>query len=249
MCTHLPLPRPAHPLTVPLSRPKAVAALNTSPLLDVAGLRAGELQCDYSIGPDAVSVRWSAPLTPASTGISAALPAAALSGVSTYTLAADGRLCRHELSNLRLNGRRLPSSTLAEWLRLYRRSSPASPAEAFATAAELLAAVGAEAPPPAEGGGEGGEGAEASGAEEPFPPLPGSEEWAAYEARDGAEMEPRWSRASSPRCRQGTPRGSLRVVEQPRPPPVSPPTPASPPVSPHHRPAAERASCAAVLWL
>jgi len=99
----------------------SVARLNASPLLDVAGLRAGRLECEYEAGPDALTVRWRAPLTPSARGLSARFGVSVLSGVSRYTLGADGSFSKHALSDLALNGQPLLSSTVGAWLSAYRR--------------------------------------------------------------------------------------------------------------------------------
>jgi len=161
--------------------------------------------CRY--GFDSVVVRWQAPLTPSSTGLSARLGPSLLSGESEYTIGPDGRFSSHALSKLAINGRTLPSSTIGAWFATYRQSSPRStgsmapPANIAALAAQLLEAVqaaqGANSPgrnrlgwSPKRGSGDDelnevserqGVADRGAGDKATFPPAPGSGKWVLYE--------------------------------------------------------------------
>ena len=106
-----------------------------------------------------------------------------LSGTSTYALDADGKFAAHDLSDLRLDGRRLPSSTLAEVLALAQRRSGTSSASAAVAGAggaspvEILGLLAqALQQPPADAAADAD--ADASDGVAAWPPPPGGEAWA-----------------------------------------------------------------------
>lgn len=123
----------------------AVARINGSPLLP---LQAGELRADAEVdaGGESLLLRWRAPVRV--TGIAAKSLAdlggglvggeLELSGCSTYDYDAAGRFCAHTLSELAVNGRRLPSSSIGAWLKLMDQRSPSTAVAALALLAETL---------------------------------------------------------------------------------------------------------------
>ena len=210
----------------------AVVRLNGSPLLP---LRAGELHADAELcgdAVDAIKLRWRVPVrvtgladySSAAGGPAAAAGARAasafgplggfaglagfefeLSGDSTYEYDTEGRIATHTLSELAVNGRRLPSSALAAWLRLFDERSPTTPVAALALLAETLQlpvdsgaspATSGDAPASAEGksalstvaattGGDTGRADGTTRRRWPAsgrPPPAGSLDWPLYEA-------------------------------------------------------------------
>ena len=108
----------------------AVARFTSSPLVP---LQVGELECEFLSGDGDLTVRWR---TTVATGLLDS--SVAVTGESLYEIDGSGQLCSHTLSDLRLDGRRLPSSTLSAWLGAVQRRNPSTPGEALALLAETL---------------------------------------------------------------------------------------------------------------
>ena len=72
-----------------------------------------QVQCTFAAVAGGVDVRWRVPMRIGGAGGGANVE---LSGCSAYEVDARGRLRAHTLSDLRVNGRRLPSSALGAWL-------------------------------------------------------------------------------------------------------------------------------------
>ena len=108
----------------------AVARFTSSPLVP---LQTGELECEFVTGENELTVRWRT--TVATSLIDSSV---AVTGESLYEIDANGQLCSHTLSDLRLDGNRLPSSTLSAWLGAVQKRNPSTPGEALALLAETL---------------------------------------------------------------------------------------------------------------
>lgn len=172
----------------------AVARLNTSPLVP---FEAGEIDSELDPRADQLIVRWAVPVTlPASLRALSQLASEdgaaerssfPLSGVSAYQLDARGYFCEHVVSDVRIAGRRLPSSELGAWLELLQQRAPAAPAAALALLGQTLTQQPA---PPAATPATPAAAAVASSTDETervpaagdSVPPPGSDKWPAYEA-------------------------------------------------------------------
>ena len=139
------------------------------------------VRCKFEPNSDSVRVQWRVPVRVGGGGGGATVE---LSGLSTYSLNGRGKLGSHTLSDLRVNQRRLPSSTLGAWLELLQKArgpGPASPGSALLLLMETLKAE-------RDGGEQGGSSAaaeadEGTAAVDDTTPLPGTDSWAAYERR------------------------------------------------------------------
>lgn len=143
----------------------------------------------HRYGFDSLLVRWSAPLTPSSRGLSSRLGVSTLSGQSRYYIGTDGRFSRHALQRLQINGRPLPSSTLGALLAEYRRGGArAAEGDMMGLVRQLFVVA-----PGGPSGGRGSSGKEytlsadekttrTGGSDTPCPPPPGSAEWPNYES-------------------------------------------------------------------
>ena len=143
-----------------------------------------QVRCTFAAVAGGVDVRWRVPMRIGGAGGGANVE---LSGCSAYEVDARGRLRAHTLSDLRVNGRRLPSSALGAWLELLQARGPgSSPGSALLLLMDTLKAAEPDASPvssAADGDTAGGAAAKATLDTNSEPPLPGSDAWAAYERR------------------------------------------------------------------
>lgn len=120
----------------------AIARFNTSPLVP---LKAGELRASFEPGFEQVCVQWNTTVRPV--GMQQASPSAefSFSGLSTYKIDEDGAFSEQFISDLRVNGRRLPSSEFGSWLNLLEQRSATSPVVGLSLLFNTVS--GAPAPP------------------------------------------------------------------------------------------------------
>ncbi|KAL3925112.1 MAG: hypothetical protein SGPRY_003728, partial [Prymnesium sp.] len=120
----------------------AIARFNTSPLVP---LKAGELRASFEPGVEQVCVQWNTTVRPV--GMQQASPSAefSFSGLSTYKIDEDGAFSEQFISDLRVNGRRLPSSEFGSWLNLLEQRSATSPVVGLSLLFNTVS--GAPAPP------------------------------------------------------------------------------------------------------
>jgi hypothetical protein len=167
-----------------------------SPLVpfEVTGL----VQCDFTSTVSGVRVQWRVPMRIGGGGGGATVQ---LSGLSTYRINRRGKLSSHALSDLRVNQRRLPSSTLGAWLGLLQaRGSGTSPGIALMALMDTLKAERRQgqrgsATAASVGSGSAEEEEEvgtvpaSAKAADLGVPLPGTEAWPAYERRHPVLMD------------------------------------------------------------
>ena len=162
---------------------EAFSALRQAAESPLVPLEFGALNCSFEPESERLLVRWRAPLR---VGNAAAGRDVELSGLSTYEIDGRGQLSSHLLSDLRVGGRQLPSSTIGSWLEVLQARGQSSPASSLMLLMETLAAAreAGDAPPPAPGG----EAATESAARCDAPP-PGSDAWVSFESRQRLLLE------------------------------------------------------------
>ena len=130
---------------------EAFSALRQAAESPLVPLEFGALNCTFEPESQRLLVRWRAPLR---VGNAAAGRDLELSGLSTYEIDGRGQLSSHLLSDLRVGGRQLPSSTIGSWLEVLQARGQSSPASSLMLLMETLAAAreAGDAPPPAPGG-------------------------------------------------------------------------------------------------
>ena len=170
----------------------AIARVNTSPLVPLA---AGQVVATFEPARDSLRVCWRTSVRPSSPMLSrlgdvAAASEFELTGVSTYTLDEKGVFSEHVISDLRVNGRRLPSSEFGEWLDLLERRAPSTPAAALALiGATLRGPAGPPPPPPVSPSSPYPTAVPRWGGRADGVPLPGTMEWVRYAALHAQALE------------------------------------------------------------
>jgi hypothetical protein len=152
------------------------------------------IQCRCTPVERGVLVQWRVPIR---IGSGSGGVTVELSGLSTYRLNSRGQLSDHALSDLRVNERRLPSSTLGAWLSLLQaRGDVSSPASALLLlmdtmkAARLEQSAATQEAKDAAAAASVASASAASAARGPLDaPLPGTDAWSAYERRHRVLVE------------------------------------------------------------
>ena len=152
------------------------------------------IQCRFTPVERGVLVQWRVPIR---IGSGSGGVTVELSGLSTYRLNSRGQLSDHALSDLRVNERRLPSSTLGAWLSLLQaRGDVSSPASALLLLMDTMKAARLEQSATTQEAKDAASAASvasasaASAARGPLDaPLPGTDAWSAYERRHRVLVE------------------------------------------------------------
>ena len=152
------------------------------------------IQCRFTPVESGVLVQWRVPIR---IGSGSGGVTVELSGLSTYRLNSRGQLSDHALSDLRVNERRLPSSTLGAWLSLLQaRGDVSSPASALLLLMDTMKAARLEqstatqeAKDEAAAAAVATEAAAAAARGPLDAPIPGTDAWSAYERRHRVLVE------------------------------------------------------------